>query len=99
MCVTRRTKQVHRHELVRIRGGIYANDLAQVTNVDESNTHVWVRLVPRINLNDLCESKVFNPCFLLSMIFLIFVFLGRTDSEKKTMCCKFTFKRNGICYI
>ncbi|XP_053991324.1 transcription elongation factor SPT5-like isoform X2 [Hylaeus volcanicus] len=52
-----RTKQVHRHELVRIRGGIYANDLAQVTNVDDSNTNVWVRLVPRINLTDLCEPK------------------------------------------
>lgn len=49
---------LNRNELVRFKGGLYANDLAQVTDFDEQNGAAWVRVVPRINLSELLDQKV-----------------------------------------
>ena len=50
-------KAIHRNELVRVRGGLYSGDLAQVTGIDELGGNVWIRVIPRLSLNDLFEPK------------------------------------------
>ena len=38
---------------VRVKRGVYSADLGQVHRVDESKGKVWIKLIPRIDLNKL----------------------------------------------
>lgn len=54
-------KLLTRNELVRLKGGVYAGDLAQVTDVDEQEGSAWIRLIPRINLVELLDHRAGPP--------------------------------------
>lgn len=51
MTITKKKTTLKRGDWVRIRRGVYANDLAQVTEYDPANERVMVKHVPRIDLD------------------------------------------------
>lgn len=46
-----------RNDFVRIKRGMYANDIAQIHQVEEQGMIVTVRLIPRLDLNALLDRE------------------------------------------
>ncbi|KYF46262.1 KOW motif domain-containing protein, partial [Toxoplasma gondii ARI] len=46
-----------RNDFVRVKRGLYANDIAQIHQVEEQGMVVTVRLIPRLDLNALLDRE------------------------------------------
>jgi hypothetical protein len=67
MRITKKQMELTRDTWVRVRNGLYKGDLAQVVDVDHVRNQATLKLIPRIDLQEiarrmvsLCSVKVFN---------------------------------------
>lgn len=51
-----------RGDFVRVRRGVYANDLAQIVSADEQGVYVTARLIPRIDLAAMLDRESVSSC-------------------------------------
>lgn len=61
LTITKKKTMLKRGDWVRVKRGIYANDLAQVVEYDPSNEKVTVKLVPRLDLEAYKNREMAKP--------------------------------------